>query len=60
MGGVTESHLWPCMPRPRDSQGWGPSLSCFFPLSPTETDITLAGGEKNHSARILMPTLGLI
>lgn len=55
-----ESHLWPCMPRPRDSQGWGPSLSCFFPLSPTETDITLAGGEKNHSARILMRTLGLI
>lgn len=40
--------------------GVGASLSCFFPLSPTETDVTLAGGEKNHSARILMPTLGLI
>ena len=39
----------PGVARPSDSQGWGPSLSCFFSLSPTGTDVTLAGGEKNHS-----------
>lgn len=39
----------PGVARPSDSQGWGPSLSVFFSLSPTAGQASLWRGWENHS-----------